>query len=75
MEEISMHFAISTGGAHTILVEALGISKICSSLIPHCLSSAQKDKRVNFAKNLLAEYEHADPRSLSEIITSDESWI
>ena len=28
VEEISMHVAISTGGAHTILVDALGISKI-----------------------------------------------
>ena len=75
VEEIAMNVGISTGAAHTILVDEIGVSKICSRWIPHCLSSAQKDNRVKCAKSLLAEYEHADPRRISEIITGDESWI
>ena len=74
VEGRAMHVGISTVAAHTILVYEIGVSKICSRWIPHCLSSAQKDNRVKCAKNLLAEYEHADPRRF-EIITDDESWI
>ena len=53
VEEIAMHVGISTGTAHTIFVDEMGVSKICSSWIPHCLSSAQKDNTVKCAKIFL----------------------
>ena len=75
VEEIAVRVGMSTGAAHAILVDEMHASKICSRWMPHFLTDAQKDNRVRCAKNLLAQYEHADPRRLSEIITGDESWI
>ena len=50
VEEIAMHVVISTGAAHNILVDEIGVSTICSRWIPHCLSSTQKENRVKCAK-------------------------
>lgn len=75
VDEIAMHLGMSTGAAHGILVDKMHASKICSRWIPHNLTDSQKDHRVLCARNLLAQYDNADPRRLSEIITGDETWI
>ena len=62
VEEIAVHVGISTGASHSIPVDEIGVSKICSRWIPHSLSSSQKDNRVKCAKSLLAEYEHVYPK-------------
>ena len=75
VDELAMHVGISTGAAHSILIDELNVTKVCSRWIPHSLTKAQKDRRVMCARKLLSEYQDADPRRLSEIITGDETWI
>ena len=75
VDELAMHVGISTGAAHAILIDELNVTKVCSRWIPHSLTKAQKDRRVMCARKLLSEYQDADPRRLSEIITGDETWI
>ena len=75
VEEIAMRVGMSTGAAHAIPVDKMKASKICSRWIPHALIEAQKNNRIRCGSNLQAQYEHADPRRICEIITGDESWI
>ena len=73
VDELAIHVGISTGTAHAILIDVLNVTKVCSRWIPHSLTKAQKDRRVMCARKLLSEYQDADPRRLSKIITGDET--
>lgn len=75
VDEIAIHEGISTGAAHAILIDELKVRRVCSRWIPHSLTKAQKDNRVKCARKLLSDYQDADPRRLSEIITGDKTWI
>ena len=75
VEELAMGVGISTGAVHSILVDELKVSKICSRWIPHSLTKDQKARRVTCARKMLSEYKDSDPRRLAEIVTGDETWI
>ena len=57
---------MSTGAAHSILVDEMEASKIGSRWIPHALTEAEKDNRCKVLNsNLLVLY---DPADSSEIM-------
>ena len=52
-----MGVGISTGAVHSILVDELKDSEICSRWIPHSLTKDQKDGWVTCVRKLLSEFE------------------
>jgi [histone H3]-lysine36 N-dimethyltransferase SETMAR len=51
------------------------VKKICSRWIPHNLTTAQKDARVNWCKEILKKYNGGASKAVYNIYTGDESWI
>ena len=66
---------ISMTTIHKILHEHLGVRKICSRWIPHNLTIAQKQSRVNWCKEMLQKYNRGASKAVYNIYTGDESWI
>ena len=73
--EIANAVGVSTGTAHTIVHETLQFRKICARWVPHALTQAEKTKRVQYAQNLLSDFDRTDSRSLFDIVTGDETWV
>ena len=57
------------------LHEHLIVKKICSRWIPHNLSIAQKEARVDWSKEVLQKYDRGALKHVYDIVTADESWI
>ena len=69
-EELEM----SKESVRTILVENLGMKKICARMVPKLLSEEQKSRRIQVCEEILQQLE-VNPDFLSHVITGDESWI
>ena len=66
---------ISGTSTHSILNEHLTVKKICSRWIPHNLSIAQKETRVDWSKEMLQKYDRVASKHVYDIVIGDESWI
>ena len=75
MDEISESLSINSSAVFMILKQRLGLRKICARWVPHLLSQAEKDRRVNITSELLQIYDGCDDKRLCEIVTGDETWI
>lgn len=73
--EIEASLGISMTSINKILHEHLAVKKICSRWIPHNLTKAQKDARVNWCKEMLKKYNRGASKAVYNIYTGDESWI
>jgi histone-lysine N-methyltransferase SETMAR len=73
--EIEASLGISMTSINKILHEHLAVKKICSRWIPHNLTKAQKDARVNWCEEMLKKYNHGASKAVYNICTGDESWI
>lgn len=73
--EIEASLDISMTSINKILHEHLGVKKICSRWIPHNLTNAQKEIRVNWCKEMLIKYRQGTSKAVYNICTGDESWI
>ena len=60
---------------HSKLYELLTVKKNCSRWIPHNLSIAQRNVRIEWSKEMLQKYERGDSKHVYGIVTGDESWI
>ena len=60
---------------YEILHEHLAVKKICFCWIPHNLTKAQKDTRVDWCKQMLKTYNAGASKDVYKIVTGDESWI
>lgn len=69
-EELEM----SKESVRTILVENLGMKKICARMVPKLLSDEQKSRRMEVCEEILQHLEE-NQDFLSNVITGDESWI
>ena len=69
-EELEM----SKESVRTILVENLGMKKICARMVPKLLSDEQKSRRMRVCEEILQQLE-VNEDFLSNVITGDESWI
>ena len=58
----------------TILVDALGMRKVCAKMVPGLLTEEQKTQRLNACRDILQQME-ADEKLLENVITGDELWV
>ena len=58
----------------SILVDTLGMRKVCAKMVPRLLTQEQKDRRLNVCQDILQQLE-MDNKFLEKVITGDESWI
>ena len=54
-----------------ILLERLGLRKICRRRVPHLLADEQKRSLVRLASQVIEKYDKCDPCRLEEIVTGD----
>ncbi|CAF4050273.1 unnamed protein product, partial [Rotaria sp. Silwood1] len=65
---------ISHGNVDTILKQHLELKKVSSKWIPHKLTSAQQQRRVDICIENLQKIE-SGAWKLCDIVTGDESWF
>ena len=58
----------------TILVDTLGMRKVCAKMVPRLLTQEQKAQQLNACRDILQQME-ADEKLLENVITGDESWV
>ena len=58
----------------TILVDTLGMRKVCAKMVPRLLTEEQKAQRLNACRDILQQME-ADEKLLENVITGNESWV
>ncbi len=73
VRQIAAETQVSTGTAHTILKDNLGLRKKAPKFVPQILTADQKHHRVQICRENLKESQ--DPLFLWTIITGDESWF
>jgi transposase len=65
---------LSHGSLINILHEHLGLKKLCCMWIPHSLTEAQKQKRLECSEQNLKKI-NEDENFWSRLVISDETWI
>jgi histone-lysine N-methyltransferase SETMAR len=75
LDEVAEAVGISHGSAYRLLHDELGMRKLCSRWIPHLLTEAQKEERVETAKGLLNRFRAWGRHGVADIVTGDETWI
>ena len=75
MQEIEELRGIHSSSVLKILLERLGLCKICTGRVSHLLTDEQKQSRVRLALQVIEKYDKCDPCHLEEIVTGDETWI
>ena len=58
----------------TILVDTLGMRKVCAKMVPRLLTEEQKAQQLNACRDILQQME-ADKKLLENVITGDKSWV
>ena len=56
----------------TILVDTLGMRKVCAKMVPRLLTEEQKVQQLNACRDILQQLE-ADGKLLENVITGDKS--
>ena len=75
VQEIEELSGIHSSSVLKILVQRLGLRKICTRWVHHLLTDEQKQSRVRLALQVIEKYDKCDPHRLEEIVTGDETWI
>lgn len=57
-----------------ILVDDLGMRKICAKMVPRLLTDNQKTRHMNVCQDVLEQLE-GNTKFLESIIIEDESWV
>ena len=65
---------ISYVSTQHIVVHVLGMKRVADRLVPKDLNFLQKERRVEVAKEILANVSD-EPAFIKRIITGDETWI
>jgi histone-lysine N-methyltransferase SETMAR len=73
--EIQEALGIGASTVNSILHEYLGVRKLASRWIPHSLSDEQKEQRVDWCRFMLKKFDNGRSKSVSYIVTGDETWI
>ena len=58
----------------TILVNTLGMQKVCAKMVPQLLTEKQKVQQLNACQDILYQLE-TDNKLLENVIKRDESWV
>jgi transposase len=75
VEELAIALDISHGAAHQILTEDLGLRSILAKWVPHDLTQAQKECRVETARYLLKTFRDMGPAGCKNIVSGDETYL
>ena len=75
LSKIAATLEISYGTAHKIVTEDLGLNRVCCRWIPHALTDAQRDRRVEASRENLHRHFLEGQDFLKRIVTGDESWL
>ena len=69
--------ALHCGSAviNTILHNYLKVSKRLRQWVPHILTTAQKQARVDWCRKMLVDYDEGRSKRVYDIFTSDETWV
>ena len=59
----------------TILKNRLDLRKVCTRWVPPLLTEEQKTQRLKCARELLKTYKGCNSRVISNLLTSDETWV
>jgi histone-lysine N-methyltransferase SETMAR len=73
--QLQQTLGIGSAAINLILHERLGLRKIASRWIPHLLTDGQMAQRVDFCRFMLEKFDGGSSKSISEIVTGDETWI
>ena len=75
LEQIVEATGYSKGSVHTILTLYLQRKKLCGRWIPHRLTEAQKEDRVETCKSLLNKFRRWGSEGMKSIVTGDETFF
>ena len=75
VKDIASCTGISEGSVQTILKKRLDLRKVCARWVPHLLTEEQMTQRLKCARELLKTYKGYDNRVISNLLTSDETWV
>ena len=75
VKDIASCTGISEGSVQTILKKHLDLRKVCARWVPHLLSEEQKTQCLKCAQELLKTYKGCNSRVISNLLTSDETWV
>lgn len=74
VDEIALEVGISHGTCHTILTEHLQYKKVCARWLPHLLTEAQKEERVELAQALSNKLHRWGREGVKLVATGDETY-
>ena len=75
VKDIANCTGISEGSVQTILKKRFDLRKVCARRVPHLLTEEQKTQRLKCARELLKTYKGCNSRVISNLLTSDETWV
>ncbi|XP_053212265.1 histone-lysine N-methyltransferase SETMAR-like [Panonychus citri] len=75
IDNLAAMFKVSYGTMHHIVKDLLGMRKLTPRKVPHDLSQAQKDKRVEICKRALEFLEQVGTKFFDYVFTMDETWV
>ena len=75
VKDIASCAGISEGSVQTILKWRLDLRKVCARWVPHLLSEEQKTQLLKCTRELLKTYKGCNSRVISNLLTSDETWV
>jgi len=73
--QLQQTLGIGSAAINLILHKKLGLRKIASRWIPHLLTEGQLAQRVDFCRFMLEKFDGGSSKSISEVVTGDETWI
>ena len=66
---------IGSAATEAILHDYLGLRKITCRWVPHFLTEARKQNRVDYCLTMLKKFDGGRSKHVYDIITDDESWF
>ncbi len=66
---------IGSAATESILHDYLGLRKVTCRWVPHFLTEAQKQDRVDYCLEMLEKFDCGRSKRVYDIITDDESWF
>ena len=72
--EANEQLGLDKESVRSILVDDLGMRKICAKMVPRLLTDDQKTRRVNTCHDVLDQLE-VNTKLVENVINGDESWV
>ncbi len=66
---------IGSAATQSILHDYLGLKKVTCRWVPHFLTEAQKQDRVDYCLKMLEKFDGDRSKRVYDIVTGDESWF